>query len=130
MTDTDGYYVLDAEDRVVRAAGHMEHLGRFLGHPLWEYSPHAEPIFRPHFEEARRTGHEVQFTSYYAGRVAHRRVVPAGQALTVYVTPLQELNVRTLATLTASLNRIEAALETRASAPLDLRAPASPQALP
>ena len=59
------------------------------------------------------------------------RIVEVGPAAEAAFGPLlQELNVRTLATLTASLNRIEAALETRASAPLDPRAPASPQALP
>ena len=124
------YYVLDARDRIVHASAGCEWMRRFLGHEVWECMPLAEIIFRPRFEEARRAAHEVEFRVFYAGALSQIRAVPAGSDLTVFVTHLENLNVRTLATLTASLRRIEAALETQASAPLDLRAPASPQALP
>jgi len=124
------YYVLDAKDSIVHASAGCQWMRRFLGHVVWECMPLAEVMFRPRFEEARRTGHEVEFRVLYAGALSQIRAVPAGSDLTVFVTHVERLNVRTLATLTASLRRIEAALETPASAPLDLRAPASPQALP
>ena len=129
-TPNGDYYVLDARDRIVHASAGCGWMRRFLGHVVWECMPLSEVIFRPRFEEARRAGHEVEFRVFYAGALSQIKAVPAGSDLTVFVTHLENLNVRTLATLTASLRRIEAALETRASAPLDLRAPASPQALP
>ncbi len=124
------YYVLDAKDKIVHASAGCEWMRRFLGHEVWECMPLAEVLFRPRFEEARRTAREVEFRVFYAGALSQIKAVPAGSDLTVFVTHLENLNVRTLATLTASLSRIEAALEPRASAPLALRAPASPQALP
>ena len=131
MTPTESRYVVDGNDRIVTVVGHFEEtLGPFLGHSLWEVSPQAERLFGPHFADARRTGLAVEFTSFYAGRLAIRRVEPTGLTLTVHVTPLQELDVRTLGTLTASLRRIEAALAGPASEQLDPRAPASLRALP
>jgi hypothetical protein len=126
-----GSYVLDTDDRIVAVRGGLEErLGCFLTHSFWEVSPGAEELFRPHFEEARRTQREVEFTEYYAGTLARRRVVPSGRTLTVYVTPLLELDVRTLTTLAESLRRIEAALAARAPARPAPPAPASLRALP
>ena len=131
MTPTENRYIIDGDDRIVTVVGHFEDtLGPFLGHSLWEVSPQADRLFAPHFAQARRTGREVEFTSFYAGRLARRRVVPTGQTLTVYVTLLEELDVRTLGTLSESLLRVEAELAVRASEQLDQRAPASLQALP
>ena len=131
MTRTDGRYVVDSDDRIITVVGHFEEtLAPFLGHSLWEVSPHAARLFAPHFAEARRTGCEVEFTSFYAGLLARRRVVPTGQTLTVHVTPLEELDVRTLATLSESFRRIEAELAARAPEQLDPPAHASLQALP
>ncbi len=124
------YYVLDAKDTIVHASEGCVWMRRYLGHTVWECMPLAEIMFRPRFEEARCTAREVEFRIFYAGALSHIRAVPAGSDLTVFVTHLENLNVRTLATLTASLNRIEAALATQAYAPRDLPAPASPQALP
>jgi len=59
------------------------------------------------------------------------RIVEVGPAAWAAFGPLlQEPNVRTLATLTASLRRIEAELAGRAPEQLDPPAPASPQAPP
>lgn len=131
MTRTNDRYIVDSDDRILTVVGHFEDiLGPFLGHSLWEVNPQAERLFAPHFAEARRTGREVDFTSFYAGRLARRRVVPTGQTLTVHVIPLEELDVRTLGTLSQSLLRVEAELAVRASEQLDPPAPASLQALP
>ena len=129
MSET--YYILDAEDRITRVAGATRpSLGPFVGHSIWEASPQAEHLFAPHFEEARATGEEVEFTVFYGGRLARRRVVPAGDTLTVYVTVLRKLDVRTLATLGESLRAIEAELAGPASEPPDPPALASLRALP
>jgi hypothetical protein len=125
------YYVVDADDRITRVAGALrESLAQFVGHSIWEASPQAEPLFSAHFERARETGEEVEFDAFYAGRLARRRIVPTGNSLTVYVTVLRELDVRTLATLAESLRAIEAELAGRASEPPDPRSRASLQALP
>lgn len=127
----NSFYVLDADDRITQVSGRVKStLGPFVGHSFWEASPRAEPLFGPHFEEARSTGREVEFTAFYAGYVARRRVVPSGEALTVFVTPIRELDVRTLETLGESLRQIESELAALAPAQHDPPAPSSLQALP
>lgn len=131
MTIAESYYVLDSEDRVTQISGALRDSdGWILGHSLWETSPHAQSLFGPRFEEARRTGREIEFTEFYAGKVARRRVVPSGDALTVFVTPIRELDVTTLATLAESLREIENGTAVRAYAQLDPRAGGSLRALP
>ena len=103
---------------------------QYLGHVVWECMPLAAVLFRPRFEEARREAREVEFNVFYAGVLSSIRVVPAGSDLTVFVTHLESLNVRTLGTLTASLRRIEAALADPAPEQLDPRAAASLRAPP
>lgn len=127
----DTYYVIDAEDRITRVAGTLRRaLSQFVGHSVWEALPEAEPLLSTHFARARETREEVEFDAFYGGQLARRRIVPAGDSLTVYVTVLQELDVRTLATLSASLQAIEAELAGRESGRPDRRAPGSLQALP
>jgi hypothetical protein len=130
VTLPESRYIIDGDDRIVTVVGHFEDiLGPFLGHSLWEVSPQAEGLFASHFAKARRTGLAVEFTSFYAGKLATRRVDPTGPMLTVYVTPLQELDITTLATLSESLHRVERELAGRESERLDRRAHASLQAL-
>ncbi len=125
------YVVLDHEDRVVQVGPDLQdQMAPFLGHVLWEHIPDAEPLYGPGFAEARRIGRPVEFPVFYRGRAKQLRAVPTGDKLAVHVERLAELDVRSLGTLAASLRRIEAALETQASALLDPRPPASPQALP
>lgn len=124
-------YVLDARDRITGVTGSLEPtLRHALGHSIWETSPDAEVLFKSHFDRARRTGQEVEFTEFFRGYLAHRRVVPAGETLTVYVTPVRELDVTTLGTLAKSLEQIEAELAARASGPPGRRAHESLRALP
>jgi hypothetical protein len=131
MSDETSIYVLDADDRITQVSGPIrERLGPYVGHSLWEASPHAREVFEPYFAEARATGREVEFTALYSGRVERRRVVPSGRALTVHVTPVAGVDVRTLATLTGSLRAIEDGLADRASERPGRRAPGSLRALP
>lgn len=129
MSET--YYVLDAEDRITRVVGSLKtRLGSLVGHSIWEVLPQAEPLFSPHIARARETGAEVEFTAFWGGRLSHRRLVPSGDALTVFVTELCELDVTSLATLTASLRAIEAELADRACEQRGSRAPGSLRAPP
>jgi hypothetical protein len=131
MNEIPRFFVLDAEDRIVQVSEkYHENMGRFLGHPVWEYLPRAEFLFRPHLEEARRTGLPLESTVFYAGRTIELRIVPSGDLLAIYPKSRTELNVRTLATLAESLRRIEAELDARAPVRRDPPAPASLQALP
>ncbi len=131
MTGPAWTFVLDASDRIVQV-GDEEPRGMapFLGHPLWEYLPHGQPVFGPLLEEARASGEEVETIVFYAGGTLGVRVVPSGRSLVVYATRRTELDVRTLGALAASLRSIEQELAARAPAQPDRRALGSRQALP
>jgi hypothetical protein len=131
MNEVPRFFVLDAEDRIVQVSEkYHENMGRFLGHPVWEYLPRAEFLLRPLLEEARRTGRPVATTVFYAGRTVDLRIIPSGKSLAIHPRSRTELNVRTLATLAESLSRIEAELDAREPGRRDPPAPASLQALP
>jgi hypothetical protein len=131
MSGETSVYVLDGDDLITQVSGPIrDRLGPYVGHSLWEASPHARELFEPYFAEARETGREVEFTAIYSGRVARRRVVPSGLALTVHLTPLAGLDVTTLATLNASLREIEDGLADRAFERPGRRSPGSLRALP
>jgi hypothetical protein len=123
-------FVLDADDRVTYVSAQPEVGVPFLGQIVWERLPESEPLLRDRFDEARKTGEEIEFRVYYGGGAKRIRATPSDDALSVSVEPLTSLDVSTLATLAESLKKIEAELTARASAPPDRRAPSSPQALP
>lgn len=125
------YFVLDDDDRVIAVGPKWEHADNpFLGHVVWSRLPGAEPLLRPRFDEARRTGQEVEFTTFYAGRAKHMKLIPAADGLAVHVEQLTALDVRSLVTLAESLERIEAELDARGHERLDPPARGSLQALP
>jgi len=131
LTHADCYFVLSADDEILYVSEPLHRwMGRFVGHSLWVKLPRAELIFRPHFQEARRTGRELEFVAFYAGGTIEMRIVPSGELLTVYPNRLSELNVRTLATLTASLETIASELAAPAPARRGRPVPVSLQALP
>jgi hypothetical protein len=125
------YFVLDGDDRITFVPpGHADGLRPFLGQRIWALWPGAEPLFRDKFDEARRTGRETAFTTFYAGRTEFIRAVPTEDGLAVHVEAITELDVRSLSTLAESLLKIEAELAARAPEQLDRPVPSSPQALP
>jgi hypothetical protein len=125
------YFVLDDENRVTYVGPRRDvATDPFHGRVLWSRLPEAEPLLAPRFAEARSRGEPVEFTVFYAGAATHIRAIPAADGLAVHVEHLAELNVRTLATLGESLQRIEAELAARAPAQRDPRAGASLRALP
>lgn len=129
-TDT-AYIVLDSNDRVIQVGADLrDQLAPFLGHVLWEHIPDAKPLYGPSFDEARRSGSEVEFPAFYRGRAQRLRAVPGGDTLAVHVERLSELDVTTLGTLAESLRQIEAELAARAPERLDRPAPSSLRALP
>jgi hypothetical protein len=130
MIESPPSFAVDSDDRIVQTCDEHEGMAPFLGHPLWEYLPHAEAILGPHFDEARDSGEDVEATVYYAGALADLRIVPSGRALAVHVIRWAALDVRTLGTLASSLSSIEAELAARAPARHGRPAVASPQALP
>jgi hypothetical protein len=121
---------LDADDRVTYVSAEPEVGIPFLGRVVWERLPESERLLRHRFDEARRTGEEVEFTVFYGGGAKRVRATPSGDSLTVRVESLTVLDVSSLATLAQSLTQIEAELDARASEPHDPPAPASPRALP
>jgi hypothetical protein len=125
------YFVLDDDDRIVHVSREFHDTrGRGVGHVLWDHLPRAEEIYGPHFAEARATGQPVEATIFYAGRLKRLLVIPYRDGLAVHVENLVEVDVTSLATLTRSLEQLDAVLADRASERPDRRSHASLQALP
>lgn len=130
-TAPDAYIVLDEEDRITHVSARLhDDFGRWTGHVLWEHLPGARDVYGPTFAEARASGRPVESVVFYSGRVKRLTVIPGPDGLAVHVERLAQVDVTTLATLTASLAQIEAALAGRASAQPDSPARASLRALP
>jgi hypothetical protein len=131
MPESDCYFSVSPDDVITRVSAPLQRqLGRFAGHSIWTRLPGSQAVLRPYFEEARESGRDVEFVAFYAGATMRVRIVPAGRSLTVYPTRLSELDVRTLATLRSSLERIVSELGARELSRLGRRARASLQALP
>ena len=131
MTQSDCYFVLTPDDVIAHVSEALHGtMGAFVGHSVWVRMPRSELVFRPYFQVARQTGEEVQCVAFYAGGTVELRIVPSGESLTVYPARLAMLNIRTLATLKASLEKIVAELAAPGSLRSDRPAPASLRALP
>ena len=127
----DAYLVLDDDDRITHVSARLhDDFGRWIGHVLWEHLPGARDVYGPTFDEARTSGSPVESVVFYSGRMKRLTVIPGPDGLAVHVEQLAQVDVTTLATLTASLAQIEAALAGRASAQPDSPAHASLRALP
>ena len=125
------YFVLDDDDRIVHVSREFHDTrGRGVGHVFWDHLPRALEIYGPYFVEARATGRPVEATIFYAGRLKRLLAIPGGDGLAVHIENLAELDVTSLATLTRSLEQLDAVLADRAFAPRDRRSHASLQALP
>jgi hypothetical protein len=127
----DAYLVLDDDDRITHVSARLhDDFGRWIGHVLWEHLPGARDVYGPTFDEARTSGNPVESVVFYSGRMKRLTVIPGPDGLAVHVEQLAQVDVTTLATLTASLVQIEAVLAGRASAQPDSPAHASLRALP
>jgi hypothetical protein len=107
------FIVLDGGDRIVGVGPDAEsQFGPLVGSVLWDCFPGSEPLFKPYYDTARRTGEQVEFAQFYDGNVARIRAVPrAGEQLELYwerLTRLDTLSLRRLVqTLEESLERLD-----------------------
>ena len=71
------FVVLDEGDRIVGVGPDAEsQFGPLVGSLMWDCFPGSEPLFKPYYDAARRSGDEVEFVQFYDGNVARVRAVP------------------------------------------------------
>jgi hypothetical protein len=111
--------VLDDGDRIVGVGPHAEsQFGPLVGEVLWDCFPGSEPLFKPYYDHARRSGEPVEFAQYYNGYVARVRAVPRGRdRLELYWHQLTRLDTLTLEGLVQSLGESLAVLGGRRRGP-------------
>ncbi len=99
------FVVLDEVDRIVGVGPHAEsQFGPLLGSILWECFPGSKPLFKPYYDNARRSGEPVEFEQFYDGNVARVRAVPrAGGHLELYWELLARLDTLTLQSFVETL---------------------------
>jgi hypothetical protein len=100
------FVVLDEGDRFVGVGPRAEsQFGPLVGSSMWEAFPGSEPLFKPYYEAARRSGKPVEFVQFYDGNVARIRAVP-GEAgrLELHWEHLARLDTSTLASLVETLD--------------------------
>jgi hypothetical protein len=76
VTVPDGtpFLVLDAEDRIVEVGLAARAVcGSPVGRTLWDRFPEALPLFKPHYDRARRTQEIVEFVQFFRGQVGWLR---------------------------------------------------------
>lgn len=99
------FVMLDPADRIVEVGPHAEsQFGPLVGSLIWDAFPGARPLFKPYYDEARRTGETVDFVQFYDGNVV--RVIARKddhERLEVSWQQLARLDTTTLADLRASL---------------------------
>jgi PAS domain-containing protein len=103
------FLVIDSDDRIVEVSRAAEAVyGSLRGSRLWDRYPEAKPLFRPHFDRARREQEPVEFVQFFRGQVAWLRVESSGSRITLSWEMLFALDTLTLDRLRDSL---DAALE-------------------
>jgi hypothetical protein len=71
------FVTLDAGDRIVGVGPAAEsQFGPLVGSVMWECFPGSEPLFKPYYDQARRSGEAVEFVQFYDGYVARIRATP------------------------------------------------------
>jgi hypothetical protein len=100
------FVVLDTMDHIVEVGpGAESQFGPLQGSLLWDSFPGSEPLFKPYYDEARRTGEPVEFVQFYDGNVASIRAVPRGDdRLELYWERISRLDTLTLDGLAGTLD--------------------------
>jgi hypothetical protein len=100
------FVVLDEGDRIVGVGPDAEsQFGPLVGSIMWDCFPGSEPLFKPYYDAARRSGEPVEFVQFYDGNVARIRAVPrADGTLALYWQLLARIDTRTLGGLAHSLD--------------------------
>ena len=58
-------------DRIVEVGPGAENQFRpLLGSVIWDCFPGSEPVFKPYYDAARRSGEPVEFVQFHDGNVA------------------------------------------------------------
>ena len=99
------FVTLDTGDRIVGVGPHAEsQFGPLVGSVMWDCFPGSERLFKPYYDQARRTGETVEFVQFYDGYVARIRATPRdGGELELAWDQLARIDTTTLATLADSL---------------------------
>ena len=107
------FVVLDTADTIVEVGPGAESQFRpLLGSVLWDCFPGSRPVFKPYYDEARRTREPVEFVQFHNGNVARVRAIPrAEDRLELYWEVISRLDTLTLdglaQTLDESLERLD-----------------------
>jgi hypothetical protein len=104
---------LDEEDRIVGVGPAAEgQFGPLVGSVMWECYPGSEPLFKPYYDTARRTGEPVRFVQFYDGNVSRITAVPAeGSRLELSWELLMRLDTTTLESFVTTLRQALELLE-------------------
>jgi len=100
------FVVLDEGDRIVGVGpGAESQFGPLVGSLMWDCFPGSEPLFKPYYDAARRSGDPVEFVQFYDGNVARVRAVPHRDGrLDLYWERLARLDTLTLDGLAKTLD--------------------------
>ena len=100
------FVVLDEWDRIVGVGPDAEsQFGPLVGSLMWDCFPGSEPLFKPYYDAARRSGECVEFVQFYDGNVARVRAVPHPDGrLDLYWERLARLDTLTLDGLAKTLD--------------------------
>jgi len=107
------FVVLDEGDRIVGVGPDAEsQFGPLVGSLMWDCFPGSEPLFKPYYDAARRSGEAIEFVQFYAGYVARVRAVPHRNGhLDLYWEQLARLDTLTLHGLAHTLDESLALLD-------------------
>jgi hypothetical protein len=107
------FVVLDEGDRIVGVGPKAEsQFGPLVGARLWECFPGSEPLFKPYYDAARRSGEPLTFVQFYDGNVARIRAVPLPDGrLELFWEQLARLDTLTLGSLAETLEESLALLD-------------------
>ena len=84
---------------------------------MWDCFPGSEQVFKPYYDEARRTREPVEFVQFHDGNIARVRAVPrTDDRLELYWEVIIRLDTLTLDALIETLDRALALLDQMPSA--------------
>ena len=106
LEDQAPFVVLDTTDTIVGVGpGAESQFAPLLGLLLWECFPGSKPLFKPYYDEARRTMEPVEFLQFHNGNLARVRAIPRGEdRLELYWEVISRLDTLTLDGLAQTLD--------------------------
>jgi hypothetical protein len=112
------FVVLDEGDRIVGVGPDAEsQFGPLVGSVMWDCFAGSEPLFKPYYDAARRSGESVEFVQFYDGNVARVRAVPRGDGtLGLFWEQLARIDTLTLGGLVHTLEESLELLDDEVSA--------------